>query len=142
MYGAVLDFLNPFAFQIQKIHSEKPPTHKIMYHTSRIKQQHYMKGKNLTMSHDISLSTAVDALREHFGEQLRAGRDEGRDMMVDALTERLSISKGDAEQAVEALEQSRTIQWVEVDAAQDIAIGAPSTGQGMPLGVEEAYWQF
>jgi hypothetical protein len=94
------------------------------------------------MSQDLSLTTAVNALRDHFGHQLRAGRDEGRDMMVDALGERLSISKGDAEKAVEALEQSRTIQWLEADAAQDIAIGAPSTGQGMPLGVEEAYWQF
>ena len=94
------------------------------------------------MSPDLSLTDAVNALREQFGHQLRAGRDEGRDMMVDALEERLSLSRGDAEKAVEALEQSRTIDWVEADAAQDIALGAPSTGQGMPLGVEEAYWRF
>jgi hypothetical protein len=100
-----------------------------------------MKGK-LTMSQDLSLTDAVNALRDQFGHDLRAGRDEGRDMMVDALSERLSISREDAKKAVEALEKSRTIQWVEADAAQDIALGAPSTGQGMPLGVEEAYWQF
>lgn len=94
------------------------------------------------MSHDTSLTDAVTALREQFGAELRAGRDEGRDMMVDALTERLKIDGNSAKKLVEVLEQSRAIQWVEANAAQDIAITAPSTGQGIPLGVEEAYWQF
>ena len=94
------------------------------------------------MANDISLTDAITALRDQFGHELRAGRDEGRDMIVDALVERLNLDKGTAKSLVDALEQSRTIQWLEADAAQDIAITAPSTGQGMPLGVEEAYWHF
>lgn len=94
------------------------------------------------MAHKVELSEAVAALQTHFGHQLRAGRDEGRDMMADALEEHFGMSEGEAEELIQVLEQAHTIRWVERGDAQDVAIGAPTTGQGMPLGVPDAYWQF
>ncbi len=94
------------------------------------------------MAHKVELTAAVTALQEHFGPQLRAGRDEGRDMIVDALKEQFGMSGSDAKELVEVLEKAHTIRWVETGDAQDVVIAAPTTGQGMPLGVEESYWQF
>jgi hypothetical protein len=95
------------------------------------------------MANDISMSDAVQHLKEHFGTELRAGRDEGRDMMAEVLAERLSIGEGEARELVDALEASRSIRWVDTDGTvQEVTINAPSTGQGMPLGVNDAYWQF
>lgn len=95
------------------------------------------------MADDISMTDAVQHLKEHFGNELRAGRDEGRDMMADALADHFSIDSGKARELVDALEKSRSIRWVDADGtAQEVVVNAPTTGQGMPLDVTDAYWQF
>jgi hypothetical protein len=65
------------------------------------------------MAETISLQDAATALKDHFGEQLQAGRADGLEMMVDVLRDRFGISEHDGMKIVEALEAARTIRWVQ-----------------------------
>ena len=57
----------------------------------------------------IGLSEAIAALRGHYGPRLQAGKEEGRDLMVQALEEDAGISANEARKLVDALEQAGSI---------------------------------
>jgi hypothetical protein len=63
------------------------------------------------MAATIGLVEAAAALRDHFGSRLDAGREEGHDLIVDALRKQFSISGRAARNLVKDLEQARTIRW-------------------------------
>lgn len=62
---------------------------------------------------DVELSEAAGALKEHFGSRLAASHDEGQELMISVLMERLGIAEVTARKAVEALEQAHSIEYVE-----------------------------
>jgi hypothetical protein len=93
------------------------------------------------MAQTVGLTDAVSALREHFGPRLQADRDGGRDSMADVLCERFGIDKDQARDLVKALEEAHSIRWVEADQPQGLAYGAPDSGYGTGIRVDEAYWQ-
>jgi hypothetical protein len=105
------------------------------------------------LAETIGLSEAVRALQKRYGERLEAGRDEGRDMLADALAEDFGLARGEAEELVGALEQAQTILWVggeeRLGAAPHPAAMAGKTpttdaqhGYAQaPIPVEGGYWQ-
>ena len=98
------------------------------------------------MASTIGATEAVAALRDHFGEQLQAGHDEGLRLMRDALQERLGASRHDADRLVHDLERGHAIRWMAVREAPTPGI---DSGTGMTVGwelatpapVEGGYWQ-
>jgi hypothetical protein len=101
----------------------------------------------------IQLQDAAQLLKERFGDRLEAGREEGRDLMAEALQERMGLSEEEAKEAVAALEKANTIRWrgqeelgsptPAVTPFADVTGGAssagPTTSAAVPL--VEGYWQ-
>jgi hypothetical protein len=102
---------------------------------------------------NVQLQDAAQFLREHFGERLEAGREEGRDLMAEALQEGLGLSQQEAENMVASLEEANTIRWRGQEEAglqtpavtpfADVTGGAapagPTTSAAIPL--VAGYWQ-
>lgn len=65
------------------------------------------------MDQEITLQQAMEALKKHYGEGLAAGREEGRDLLADALCTELGIPKNKAKGIVQDLEAAHSIQWTE-----------------------------
>jgi hypothetical protein len=62
------------------------------------------------MAGTISLVEAA-ALRDQFGTRLEADRDEGCDLMTDALRKRFGISRRAARKLIDELDHARTIHY-------------------------------
>jgi hypothetical protein len=77
------------------------------------------------MAATISLVEAAAALHDHFGPRLDTGREEGHDLMADALRKQFGISGRAARKLVNELEQAHTIRW---------RAGTRSTADGTPGG--------
>ncbi len=74
------------------------------------------------MATEVHLSEALDILRDHFGARLTTGgKQEGYQLMVETLQERLELPRPEAERLIEALERFQIICWME---------GRPSMGSG------------
>lgn len=80
-------------------------------------------------------------LTNHFGPQLEASREDGRDMMADALHERFDLPIADARHMIDVLEQTGTIHWVEKQGNTELVNppfgGMPVVGAILPIG----HWQ-
>lgn len=63
------------------------------------------------MASNLNLSEAVRLLKEHFGDRVNGGKDEGKDMMAEVLQEHLGLSRDAAAEAVKGLERAHTIRW-------------------------------
>ncbi len=100
------------------------------------------------MANKVEPQQAIDALHEHFGTgSLTASRDAGRDMMADALQQRLGLSKGDARDMIRTLEEAHSLRWV--PGRDSLTAIAPSAGnpvdvdkQPLPVQIDEGHWQF
>jgi hypothetical protein len=76
------------------------------------------------MAREIGLQEAAEALRRHYGGKgVEAGRDEGLDLMVNAMRQELGISRERAEQLVNELEKAHRIHWV----ARGVAPATPES---------------
>ncbi len=74
------------------------------------------------MATEVHLSEALDILRDHFGPWLTTGdKREGQQLMVEALQDRLDLTRNEAQRILEALERFQIICWME---------GRPSMGAG------------
>ena len=82
------------------------------------------------MAATISLAEAVAALQDLYGPQLDATREEGHEMMVDALRKRFGIAKRDARKLVEELEQARTIRYRPGTRPSAVPGGSPTARGG------------
>jgi hypothetical protein len=60
---------------------------------------------------EIQLQDAAQTLKDHFGERLDVGQEEGRERMAEALQARMDLSEEEAKEVVAALEESRTVRW-------------------------------
>jgi hypothetical protein len=103
---------------------------------------------------DVDLTRAAMALRNHFGETLDGGREEGMRLMADVLQETMGLAQAEAAETVRVLEQNRTIRWREPGGAAGTiaqatmpfaeALGAQNpagaaTSAEVPL--QAGYWQ-
>lgn len=105
------------------------------------------------MTNEISLQDAMDVLRKQYGEGLAAGREEGRDIMADALRAELGIAPQRAKELVHQLEEAHSItlseRQIESGGEQPgpvIAMPATSSsGPAAPLLADvniQGYWRF
>jgi hypothetical protein len=83
----------------------------------------------------VELTQAAAAIKEHFGERVVGGREEGRDMMVSALMERLELSESEAGPLVDALIDAHSIQYVDTPGAAG-TVAQATMPFGEALGVE------
>ena len=104
------------------------------------------------MAETISLSEAAQALRDHFGPQLVAGREDGRELMVDALHDDLGLSRAEAKKTIDALEQAKSIRWMGGRRLSEAPHPAQMTGGTITtesqsgygeaaIPIQEGYWQ-
>jgi hypothetical protein len=99
------------------------------------------------MAETLTLEAAARALREHFGGRVAGRRNEGRELMADALKDEFGISPAEAKTIVEALERAHTIRWVEGAVGPGpIPRGAAQAGRQTSTGniavpYEDGYWQ-
>jgi hypothetical protein len=91
----------------------------------------------------------MDALKKHYGEKLQAGREEGRDLMADALCAQLGIPKERAQGVVQDLEAAGSIQWSgpgpEPGVPPSYAVQGTSGSNVTPIMVNtntQGYWRF
>jgi hypothetical protein len=87
------------------------------------------------MQEQVSLEQAVAALKKQYGPSLVMGFEDGKDDMAKTLEKELAIDAGQAKQAVEALVETHTIEWVSSSA------GLPNPEGTMGMVVQEATWQ-
>jgi hypothetical protein len=97
------------------------------------------------MAVTVSPAEAVAALQDIYGPQLDATREEGHEMMIDALRKRFSIAKRDARELVEELEQARTIRYRPGTRSTGVPGGSPTARSGaempiLPIG-QGSHWQ-
>ncbi len=100
------------------------------------------------MADKVQPQQAVDALHEHFGTgSLMANKSDGRDMMGDALKQRLGLSDREAHDMIRKLEEAHSIRWV--PGRDSLTAIGPSAGnaievdkQPLPIRVDEGHWQF
>ncbi len=101
----------------------------------------------------IGLSEAGEALRDYFGPRLNADREGGKDRMVDALVERLHVTKGEAKKLVDDLIDADSIHFVPGGSEPGVVPQAPIAGSqigagGQPSAIvggfpsHAGYWQF
>jgi hypothetical protein len=102
----------------------------------------------------MNLAETVRILKEHFGERVTGTKDEGRDLMAQALQDQLGLSKDEARDAVDALERAHTIRWRDTPTtigtvAQATMPFAEALGAENPAGaatsaqapLDAGYWQ-
>ena len=97
------------------------------------------------MAATISPAEAVAALQDLYGQQLEATRDEGREIMADALRKRFGIARRAARKLVEELEQARTIRYRPGTRPSAVPGGSPTArgGAEMPFVAMDhgSHWQ-
>ena len=89
----------------------------------------------------IGTTEAATALANHFGARLESGRDEGRNLMVDALHRQFGIATREARRLFEVLEHAGTIRWIEQRTDTQARVSASGS---MPVASAihtEGYWQ-
>jgi hypothetical protein len=65
------------------------------------------------MGNSTNLDEAADALRRHYGGKgVEAGRDEGLDLMANAIRQELGIQKQEADDLVRQLASQERVQWI------------------------------
>jgi hypothetical protein len=101
----------------------------------------------------VQLQDAAQLLKEQFGGRLEAGREEGRDLMAEALQEKMGLSQEEARETVTPLEKANTIRWRGQDEVEsptpavtpfaDVTGGASSAGPTTSAAVPfvDGYWQ-
>jgi hypothetical protein len=60
---------------------------------------------------ELNLGEAARALQTEHGDSLQAGLEQGKEIMVLTLQDRLRISRSEADKLVEALIQAHTVRW-------------------------------
>jgi hypothetical protein len=102
---------------------------------------------------EVTLQQATHALKEHFGNRVDAGREDGRDLMAEVLRERFQVTDHEAKKMVEALEHGHGVRWVEgrigtLPAAYSLHPNEEPYADTNPTGteqptipLEEGYWQ-
>ncbi len=70
------------------------------------------------MPEQINLKQAVDALQRHYGGKgVEAARDEGIDLMANAMRQELGISKQQADDLMQQIVAANRVEWVPRGAA-------------------------
>ncbi len=102
------------------------------------------------MAQTVSLEQARDALRRHFGRDLRTTIEAGRAQLADALMQDFGLAEPEARRLVRELEDAHTIRWVQggdtVSSDNSLA-GTQFGAQGLPpaaisgLTHSEGYWE-
>jgi hypothetical protein len=101
-----------------------------------------MTERSYTTEH--SYQDAVQALRTHLGNQWQGTEADGRDEMLDILIEHMGYSRGEANDAIDAMIASGSIRYhtsahTDDEIAADVpAVPAATPGTGTPLPVPVA----
>jgi hypothetical protein len=65
------------------------------------------------MGNQTSLEQAAEALKRHYGGKgVEAARDEGLDLMANAIRQEIGISKQEAEALVRQLIETNRVKWI------------------------------
>jgi hypothetical protein len=63
------------------------------------------------MAQEVDLTTAVQTLKDVYGESFQGDFDGGKDAMTNTLIQQLKIDHGEAKKLVEALVEAHTIRY-------------------------------